>query len=470
MFIDRLREVADRHLEREALVASERRLTFGELLGIVDAKARAIAKFPDNGGVLGLSIRDEVENLIASLALLAAGRRQITLATFNAIEARQTLAATAGVELVIADETAPVLPGIPYVRWGEIAGVPRGSAEARRAGSLIVRTSGSTGEGKLIEFDEAQLAVQLRDFAQYAGRRYFRIASVEHGICLRQRLLCLIAGGTNVFRSPEELDPGKTRAALGFDIIELSLMHAEDLIRRTDRSAFAGVTIRMTGSPVPYRMRQQIQERVSHDLHVRYGTTEAGTVSMAGPDDHDGDEVTGLVSPGVEVEVLDESGLPVAAGTRGTIRIRSLGMATGYLNAPAEAAKRFVDGWFLPGDVGWFRADGQLVITGRSDDMMMLNGMNIFPEEIEKALELHPAVRAAGALSLDSPVHGQIPVAAVQLEAGASIDVLELQTYAREQLGLRAPRRIVIVSALPRGSDGKLLRRALLASFRPGAT
>jgi acyl-CoA synthetase (AMP-forming)/AMP-acid ligase II len=468
VFIDHLRELAGRRPNLEALVTLDRCLTYDALIGIVDAKAAALRDaLPDTGGVVGVSIRDEVEILVACVSVLAAGRRQFTLATFDPLDARQRFAAAAGVEVVLGDDTSLALPGIPCVRWSEIGG-SRGQVLRQRLGSVLLRTSGSTGDGKLIEFDETQLALQLRDVAQYAGRRYFRIASVEHGICLRQRLLCLYAGGTNVFRAPEELDLAQTRSALGFDIIELSLMHAEDLIRRPDRSAFAGVTIRMTGSAVSYRMRQQLQERVSHDLYVRYGASECGTVSIAGPTEHDADEVAGLLSAGVEVEIMDERGRPVAPGERGQIRIRGPGMASGYLNAPAEAAKRFVDGWFVPGDIAWFRADGQLVIAGRADDMMILNGMNIFPKEIERALELHPAVRAAAALSLDSPVHGQIPVAAVQLEAGASVDVLELQTYARERLGLRAPRRIIIVPALPRASDGKLHHRALLASFRPG--
>jgi acyl-CoA synthetase (AMP-forming)/AMP-acid ligase II len=470
VFVDHIRELAGRHPNREALAAPDRRLTYGTLIGIVDARAAALMDaLPDTGGVVGISVRDEMENLTACLAVMAAGRRQITLPTFDPPDARQKLAVTAGVEIVLADDTSGALPGMPDLRWNEIEGTSRLSVARHRVGSLLLRTSGSTGDSKLIEFDEAQLAVQLRDAADYAGRRYFRLASVEHGISLRQRLLCLLAGGTNVFRAPEELDHAKTRTALGFDVVELSLMHAEDLIRRPDRSAFSGVTIRMTGSAVSYRMRQQLQERVSPDLYVRYGTSESGTVSMAGPAEHDADEVAGRLSPGVEVEVVDESGRPVAQGARGQIRIRTQGMAIGYLNAPAETAKRFVDGWFVPGDIAWFRADGQLVIAGRSDDMMILNGLNIFPKEIERALELHPAVRAAAALSLDSPVHGQIPVAAVQLEAGADIDALDLQTYAREQLGLRAPRRIIIVPSLPRASDGKLHHRALLASFRPEA-
>jgi long-chain acyl-CoA synthetase len=143
-------------------------------------------------------------------------------------------------------------------------------------------------------------------------------------------------------------------------------------------------------------------------------------------------------------------------------------MARGYLNAPAETARRFVDGWFLPGDIGRFRADGQLIVEGRSDDMMILNGMNIFPKEIERILELHPAVRAAAALALHSPVHGQIPVAAVELESAQTMEAIDLEKYAREQLGLRAPRRIVILPTLPRAAEGKLHRRALLALFQPG--
>lgn len=467
VFIDHIRELAGKHPEAEALASRDRRLSYGALLGIVDAKAAKLrGALPDGGGVVGICIRDEIENLVACLALMAAGRRQITLATFDTPAANQKLAGIAGVEVVLCDDHGTAPPGIPRVRWSDVDGAARGPSARTKLGSVLLKTSGSTGDGKLIEFDEVQLAAHLRDVSQYSGRRYFRFASVEHGISLRQRLLCLYAGGTDVFRGPD-FDLAETRKALGFDIIELSLMHAEDFIRRPDRSVLAGVTVRMTGSAVSHRMRQQLQERVSRDLWVRYGASECGTVSMAGPNEHDADEVAGLPSPGVTVEVLDAGGRPVSVGERGHIRIRAPGMATSYLNAPTETAKRFVDGWFVPGDIAWFRADGQLVIAGRSDDMMILNGMNIFPMEIERVLELHPAVRAAAALSIDSPVHGQIPVAAVQLEAAAAIDVAELLAHARQRLGLRAPRRIIVVSELPRASDGKIKRRALLSSFRP---
>lgn len=101
--------------------------------------------------------------------------------------------------------------------------------------------------------------------------------------------------------------------------------------------------------------------------------------------------------------------------------------------------------------------------------MIILNGLNIAPAEIERVLERHPAVAAAAALPMQSRVHGQIPVAAVELHAGAEISPMQLQVYSREHLALRAPRRIVILGKLPRNSQGKILKREISEAFSPMA-
>jgi acyl-coenzyme A synthetase/AMP-(fatty) acid ligase len=140
-------------------------------------------------------------------------------------------------------------------------------------------------------------------------------------------------------------------------------------------------------------------------------------------------------------------------------------MATGYLDNPQQTSHRFHDGWFYPGDTGCIKADGQLLVYGRKDDMIILNGINIFPSEIEIVLESHPAVANAIAVALTSQIHGQIPVAAVQLKQGNSTNVDELMIYAREKLVLRYPRRILILDTLPRNKQGKLLRQEVRALF-----
>jgi len=110
--------------------------------------------------------------------------------------------------------------------------------------------------------------------------------------------------------------------------------------------------------------------------------------------------------------------------------------------------------------------DGQLILDGRTDDMIILNGLNIFPAEIERVLESHPDVDCVAALGLPSQVHGQIPVAAVILKAWVSATAVELRGFVRASLGLRAPRRIIVLDSFPRNSQGKVLKRELLKLFQ----
>lgn len=254
----------------------------------------------------------------------------------------------------------------------------------------------------------------------------------------------------------------------GVTCLDGSQMHASDLVASPSAGRLAHVKVRSGGSGLPFRLRRRLEEQVTRQLYVRYAATECGPISMAGPGEHDEEEASGRPLPGVSVEVVDEDGRLLPCGQSGQIRIRAGGMATGYLDAPEASARRFREGWFYPGDRGYLRADGQIVVQGRQDDMLVLNGLNIFPIEIERVLERHPAVRAAAAVGLPSPVHGQIPVAAVELHSGACVTAPELQAFARQHLALRTPRRVLIMDALPRGDQGKLRRADVRRAFRPG--
>jgi len=147
------------------------------------------------------------------------------------------------------------------------------------------------------------------------------------------------------------------------------------------------------------------------------------------------------------------------AGEVGHIRIRSPGMIDGYVDDPAATARAFRAGWFYPGDLGSLTPDGVLVFHDRADDMMILGGINIFPREIELALEQHPAVLEAQAFPLPHPVHQDIPAAAVVLRGEATEP--ELIAFCRERLGEQAPKMAVIVEKLPDQTRGKVLKRAL---------
>ncbi len=212
-------------------------------------------------------------------------------------------------------------------------------------------------------------------------------------------------------------------------------MHASEIASLDGAYKLSAVKLRTGGSAIPYAVRKRIEQNVTHNLYVRYAATECGSISMARPGEHDEAETVGLMLDSIELEIVDDLGNRMAVGESGQIRMRAPGVATCYLNSPEDTAKRFRDGWFYPGDMGCIRKDGALIVQGRSDDMFILNGVNIFPVEIERVLEGHPDVSCAAALGLPSQVHGHIPVAAVEMKKSALTSPAELRHFAERPWG-----------------------------------
>jgi acyl-coenzyme A synthetase/AMP-(fatty) acid ligase len=172
----------------------------------------------------------------------------------------------------------------------------------------------------------------------------------------------------------------------------------------------------------------------------------------------------GFPPAGVAVEIFGSSGENVAPGEIGQIRVRKPTMAKGYIAEPG-ASSSFRDGWFYPRDLVSRATDGPLIFHGRADDVMILNGINVFPTAIEDFLESHPDVCEAVAYPVKSRIHGEIPVAAVVLKKGVrGLGVSHLLDLCRQVLGIRAPRQIFVVDQIPRNTAGKPLRRELAAS------
>jgi acyl-coenzyme A synthetase/AMP-(fatty) acid ligase len=146
----------------------------------------------------------------------------------------------------------------------------------------------------------------------------------------------------------------------------------------------------------------------------------------------------------------------------GTLWVRTAKMADGYVDDAVATARHFRDGWFLPGDLARVDGDGRLHLVGRADEMINLHGVKVSPAEIERVLEALPGVRAAAAFALPSAVHGQIPLAAVELASSDGPGADQLLAAARAALGVRAPRRVLVLDALPRNSAGKVVPARLV--------
>jgi cyanophycin synthetase len=210
-----------------------------------------------------------------------------------------------------------------------------------------------------------------------------------------------------------------------------------------------------------------LRSRIGDRLCVTYGSNEGGHLTLAtAPELFDTPDTVGRPVPAVELAVVDPQDLPVPVGTTGRVRVSGPGVVESYWNDAEATAASFRDGWFYPGDLGRLTPDGQLVHLGRADHMMIYDGINIDPAEIESVLAAHPAVRDAAVMPWRSPLHQDIPVCAVAIRENGANSEQELLHYARERLGRHGPAAVIILGHLPRNAAGKLLRADLAEQLR----
>lgn len=205
-----------------------------------------------------------------------------------------------------------------------------------------------------------------------------------------------------------------------------------------------------------------------------YGLTEtSSSITVLGPDDHREALAAedpaararigsvGRALPGIEVEVRDEAGLAVPAGTVGEIHVRGAQVAGEYLE---KGAPGHPGGWFPTRDLGHLDAEGFLFVEGRADDTIIRGGENIAPAEIEDVLTRHPAVLDCAVAGLPDEEWGQVIGAFVVVREGHSLTGEELQGFARAHLrGAKSPDVVTFLPELPTTPTGKILRRELVA-------
>lgn len=475
--IDRLQRHAYDRPGARAIASLDRTVTYRELHALVGGCAGWLRSLGvERGERVGVSIVDDLMHFVVALGLASLGAAHVTLATHDAVPARSRFAARTGVRRVVAVYPVHALPGLDLIAvdsdlmaaWARRKPTPLARPDSSALFTFFT-TSGTTGEAKIIPILHDRIAQQARRVPAGCA---FPMSTVEHHFVKRAFVFPILGGATVAIRGSSDLPAARLCAALGVDIVVCMTAQARELAAdapRAGRLPPATVVV-LSGARGSAPMRRQLLEQACDAIAVNYGTQESGSVARV--TERDPGRVTDTVGPphpGVEVEIVDEHGAPLPRGEIGGIRIRAPGMASGYLDDERATAAHFRDGWFQPGDLASFTPDGMLIVHGRADDVMNLNGIKIAPVEIERALERHPAVKAVAAFPLPSGVHGEIPVVAVELAEDARADERELQRFAREALGLRAPRRVMIVEALPATPQGKvdLRRLAEMAAAPP---
>jgi len=162
--------------------------------------------------------------------------------------------------------------------------------------------------------------------------------------------------------------------------------------------------------------------------------------------------------------VQNDSGELLPDGETGEISVRGGNVMLGYWNQPEETAKALRKGWLLTGDIGYRDPDGYYFITDRKKDMLLVNGINVYPREIEEVIYQFAGVKEAAVIGQPDPRKGEQPVALVAANEGVTLDEKELLQFVRNKLAdYKVPRRVTILAALPRNATGKILKSALRA-------
>lgn len=462
-----------------ALAMPGREIAYAELLDRVRSCAAWLAcerYLPSE--VVGITIADEIPHLVTMLALLSLGVPHVCLATHDPVSARMRLAERLAVRRVVVIDPQHALPGrealllTPEILESTVGnGLPNALLTDPDAPAIYYTSSGTSGEPKIFAASQRALAWRAGRMAEServgAEFRALTPVSIEDSIAKNRRLTCTYLGFTSVFPDARSLRAPSLQelcASLRVTCLELSALQAYSLVlESTDpRLLPAHTAVYAAGSTVSATLREQFKIRFGVPLFVHYGAREFGRIaSTFFGGDEDDLETVGLPVPWIDLEIVDGDGKPVPRGEIGEVRVRSDCMLREYYRDPVATSRHLKDGWFYPRDLASLTSRGALRLHGRADDMMNLNGIKIFPSEIEHVLEAHPAVKAAAAFARPSAAHGDIPVAAVELRASATVGVEELIACARERLGVRAPRRIFVLESLPRNAAGKVVKREL---------
>ena len=227
---------------------------------------------------------------------------------------------------------------------------------------------------------------------------------------------------------------------------------------------WSGVRVCVSGgSAMPTALMAAFEDRFGIPVLEGDGPSECGPVTCVNP-------VAGVRKPGsiglpiptVEVRILDGAGKEVADGSCGEVCVRGPSVMKGYFRQPEATRESFFGDWFRTGDLGYRDADGYVYLVDRIKDLIITNGMNVYPRAIEEVLYAHPSVVEAAVVGDPDSRHGEVPVAHVVLRSGSGSRAADLRIWCREHLGQHeVPRRFVIREGLPKNAAGKILKREL---------
>ena len=339
----------------------------------------------------------------------------------------------------------------------------------------IMYSSGTTGLPKGIIHNHYVRAMYCMIFAQsfriipesivlHAGSIVFNGAMID-------LMPWMFAGATYILH--ETFDAERVIATIDQEKVTHIVMVPAQIIAVLNHPSFAPEKLfslemlHNVGAPLPIRYKEIINDKLPGRFYELYGLTE-GLMTVL--DKHDSIRKVGSVGcppPFMAIKIMREDGSEAAPGEVGEIVGRSPCLMPGYYKRPDLTAKAIRDGWLYSGDAGYVDEDGYLFLVDRIKDMILSGGVNVYPKDIEDVVFQHPAVREVAVFGAPDEKWGEVPVAAVVLNEGNSVDEASLIAWTNERVGAKFQRLhdVVFYKEYPRNVAGKTLKREMRESY-----
>ncbi|HAS54102.1 MAG TPA: long-chain fatty acid--CoA ligase [Nitrospiraceae bacterium] len=221
-------------------------------------------------------------------------------------------------------------------------------------------------------------------------------------------------------------------------------------------------------APLPVRVIHDFEEAFKVPLLEGYGLTEASPVVSLNPPEKGANRpgTVGLPLPGLEVRVVDDAGQSLSAGAPGELLVRGPNVMQGYLNKPEETAQAIRKGWLYTGDVAAIDTEGYIKIIDRKKDMIIIDGLNVYPYEVEEVLYRHPDVKDCAMIGVLIDDAKEMGVMYVAPKDGRKPGAKELRDYLSAHVAhYKVPRRFLVLDELPRNPTGKIMKKELRKQY-----
>jgi long-chain acyl-CoA synthetase len=455
------------------------RLVAGDLRGRLGVK---------RGMRVGLWLKNCPEFVPAWFGILQAGAVAVPINNFLKTDEVNYILGDAGIDVVVTDAELgaqhraleAVRPKLKLLTAEELApGWEQGGAGARgwagprveaSALAALIYTSGTTGRPKGAMLTHGNLLHNVEScrivLQTVAADRFAVLLPMFHSYMLTVgMLLPLLVGGSIVLVKSlhplrnvwEEILRREATVLPAIPQFYRGLVSAPVPGRLPVRVCISG------SAPLPVQVLREFEAKFGIPLIEGYGLSEASPVVAKNPLDATRKPGSiGLPIPNVEISIQDETGRQLGDYQTGELCVRGGNVMLGYWNQPEETARTLRNGWLLTGDIGHRDRDGYYFITDRKKDMLLVNGNNVYPREIEEVLQMFPGVKEAAVIGKPDARKGEQPVAFVAANDGVELEERALLQFVRKRLAdYKVPRKVVFVGALPRNATGKVLKTEL---------